>query len=125
METRDLIEILGLNLESNKVQEFLQANGIFEDYVSDDDIYKISYELGVDLLFKSKELDSIFLYTSGKDGHKKYGGSIPIGMDFSFSREELIFSHQPERSWKIGLGEVEKAYPNPSHDRWVLGKHSI
>lgn len=125
METSDLISILGCELESTDVKQFLEIHTSFEDYSSDNDLYKINYSQGVDLLFRNKILDTVFLYSDGKDGHKQYNGSLPLDMKFSYSRQELISSNTPDKTWKIGQGEVDLNFPVPSHDRWAWGQHSI
>ncbi|MBB1372371.1 hypothetical protein [Pseudoalteromonas sp. SR45-4] len=134
MDTSELIELFGKNIDSNEVNDFLKKYPSFKiDRPDCGTQYVESKEEGVDLLFepddgaqggKTKHLrncQSIFLYSQGMDDHEQYSGKIPLGFIFSDSRQALINKSTPERTWKIGKGEVEVSFPNPSHDRWDLG----
>ncbi|WP_223412993.1 hypothetical protein [Roseovarius aestuarii] len=92
--------------------------------------YVISRDEGVDLLFRPddgaqggntkhlRKCQSIFLYAQGHDDHEQFAGDLPLGFKFSYPRLELLERCAPQRTWKIGLGEVDVGFPNPSHDRW-------
>ena len=125
MNTNELLAMIGSNLNSENVQTFLNQNSSFEEFLSETDIYKISYNLGLDLLFRENKLDSIFLYSEGKDGHKEYSGDVPLNMQFYSNRKELVSANKPERTWKIGQGQVDITFSEPSHDRWAFDSYTI
>ena len=125
MNTNELLALIGYDHDSDNVQTFLNQNRPFEDFLSETDIYKISYKLGLDLLFRENKLDSIFLYSEGRDGHEEYCGEVPLNMKFNSNRKELVSTNKPERTWKIGQGEVDVSFSEPSHDRWVFGTYTI
>ncbi len=131
LKLEELLSIFGHLIDSEKVTKFLAQYDSFKvEKPSDGSQYVISEELGVDLLFrpddgpqggKSKYLrkcQSAFLYSQGRDDHEQYEGEIPLGFAFSDSREKMIEMHKPERTWKIGQGEVSVDFSAPSHDRW-------
>lgn len=138
MDTSELLELFGKNIDSQAVHSFLEKYPCFKvgapDYGRQ---YVESKKDGVDLLFepddgpqggKTKHLincQSIFLYAEGKDEHEEFPGEIPMGFNFSDSRADLLSKGVPERTWKIGQGEVDVTFPNPSHDRWDLGDKLI
>ncbi|UDL03568.1 hypothetical protein [Marinobacter sp. CA1] len=138
MDTSELFELFGKNIESPEVHSFLKKHPSFK--VGDPDYgrqYVESKNDGVDLLFepdggpqggKTKDLrncQTIFLYAQGKDEHEKFPGEVPLGFSFSDSRSDLLSKAAPERTWKIGQGEVDVSFPNPNHDRWDLGDKLI
>ncbi|MTI97986.1 MAG: hypothetical protein FH752_05125 [Marinobacter adhaerens] len=138
MDTSELFELFGKNIDSQEVHSFLEKHPSFK--VGDPDYgrqYLESKSDGVDLLFepddgpqggKTKHLrncQTIFLYAQGKDEHEKFQGEVPLGFSFSDSRADLINKAAPERTWKIGQGEVDVTFSNPNHDRWDLGDKLI
>jgi len=138
MDTSELFALFGKNIDSDSVNHFLKKNLSFKVGKPDCGTqYVESKEEGADLLFepddgaqggKTKHLrncQSIFLYSQGKDDHEQYKGEIPLGFNFSDSRKILLNKSTPERTWKIGQGEVAVDFPNPSHDRWDLGDKLI
>ena len=133
MDTSGLFKLFGKLIDSDEVNEFLRENSSFKVERPDSGTqYVISSGEGVDLLFqpddgaqggKTKHLrkcQSIFLYSQGKDDHEQFSGNIPLGFFFSDSRQKLIEKCIPQRTWKIGQGEVNVNFPNPSHDRWEV-----
>ena len=138
MNESELFEIFGELIDSEIVQSFLKKYPSFkEEKPESGRQYIISKELGIDLIFepdegiqggKTKHLrkcQSVFLYKQGKDGHEQYKGFIPYSFDFADSRNELIKKQKPERTWKIGEGEVDLSHPNPNHDRWKYSNYHI
>jgi len=138
MTEQELLSVFGHLIDSEVISSFLSKHSSFIiDKASDGSQYVISKELGIDLLFepddgprggKTKHLrkcQSAFLYSQDRDGHEQYNGEIPLGFSFNDNREKLIKKHNPERTWKIGEGEVEVNFPNPSHDRWSFEKYLI
>ena len=133
MNISSLFELLGQNIESDKVTSLLESNPSFEVGRPDSGSqYVISKELGVDLLFepnegflagKTKHLrncQALFFYSEGRDGHSEFSGQLPFGFTFSSQRSELISKKKPLRTWKVGKGEVPVDFPNPSHDKWTF-----
>lgn len=138
MDTSELFELFGKNIDSQEVRSFLEKyQSIKVGSLDSGRQYVESKKGGVDLLFepddgpqggKTKHLrncQAIFLYAQGKDGHEKFPGELPMGFNFSDSRADLLSKGVPERTWKIGQGEVDVTFPNPSHDRWDLGDKLI
>ncbi|MFQ3186830.1 hypothetical protein [Marinomonas primoryensis] len=138
MDTSELFELFGKNIDSEVVNQFLDKYPSFKvDKPDCGSQYVESKEEGADLLFEPddgsqgeetkhlRDCQSIFLYSQGKDDHEQFNGDIPLGFDFSDSRETLLEKSTPERTWKIGQGEVPLEFPNPSHDRWDIGNAMI
>ncbi|WP_419813062.1 hypothetical protein [Bacterioplanoides sp.] len=131
MKTSELFNLFGKIIDSGEVNYFFEANPSFKiERPSCGSQYAISNNNGVDLLFEPddgaqggktknlRKIQSMFLYSEGKDGHEEYKGDIPLGFNFSDTRKDLITKSTPQRTWKIGQGEVDVDFPNPSHDRW-------
>jgi hypothetical protein len=138
MITSELFELFGKNIGSSEVNKFLEKYPSFKVGKSDGGSqYVVSEKEGIDLLFepddgvqsgKTRHLrncQTIFLYSQGKDGHQQFTGEIPWGFNFSDSRKTLLSKSIPERTWKIGQGQVEIDFPTPSHDRWYIGDKTI
>ena len=138
MNTTELFELFGKNIDSDEVVNFLEKYQSFKVGKPDNGSqYVASKKEGVALLFepddgaqggKTKHLrncQTIFLYSKGKDGHEQFSGEIPLGFNFSDSRQILLSKSIPERTWKIGQGQVAIDFSNPSHDRWCIGDKTI
>lgn len=136
--TDEMIELLGCHIESEPVKDFFARYPSFKLQRPESGAqYAISNELGIDILFmpddgyqggKTKHLRScqnIFLYATGVEGHVQFGGTIPFGFSFDATRAALIEKKRPQRTWKIGQGEVPIDFPNPSHDKWELENCTI
>ncbi|MFM2478638.1 hypothetical protein [Celerinatantimonas sp. MCCC 1A17872] len=137
----DLPELLGLlakPIDSDLVASFLNKYPSFKVGRPDSAMQYIeSKPLGVDLMFrpddglqggKSKDLrkcQSVFFYAQGKDGHEQYAGELPLGFKFSDARSDLLNKAKPQRTWKIGQGEVAIDFTNPSSDHWDQGEMSM
>lgn len=131
MNTDEILEIFGKLIDSDEVNVFLTKYPSFKVGKPDSGRqYVTSNELGLDLMFEPddgiqggktkhlRKLQCAFMYAQGIDNHKEFQGEIPLGLKLSDSREELLSKHTPQRTWKIGEGEVGLDCPNPSHDRW-------
>lgn len=138
MIERELYDLFGELINSPAVLCFLEKYPSFKiEKPSDGSQYLISLELGIDLLFqpdegpsggKTKHLrkcQSAFLYSQGKDAHNQYQGLLPLSFSFDDSRQQLIKKALPSRTWKIGEGEVDLSFPNPSHDRWEFDNYFL
>lgn len=138
MNTSELFRLFGKLIDSDEVNEFFENHPTFKIEKPDCGTqYVVSNNNGLDLLFepddgaqggKTKHLrkcQSMFLYSEGKDGHQEYSGDIPLGFKFSDTRLELLEKSTPQRTWKIGKGEVNVDFPNPNHDRWELENNFI
>ncbi|EJL6626598.1 hypothetical protein RDG69_003549 [Vibrio cholerae] len=115
MNISSLFELLGQNIESDKVTSLLESNPSFEVGRPDSGRqYVISKELGVDLLFepnegflagKTKHLrncQALFFYSEGRDGHSEFSGQLPFGFTFSSQRSELISKKNHLEHGKLG-----------------------
>ena len=138
MNKQELFTIMECLIDSKEVFGFLGKYPSFKiERPESGSQYVISKELGVDLMFipdegrlpgKTKHLrkcNSVFLYSQGKDKHEQYKGYIPLDFSLGDSREQLIEKHTPERAWKIGKGQVDLNFPNPSHDRWLFDNYYV
>lgn len=138
MDTSELFNLFGKLIGSYEVNEFFENNSSFKIgkpvYGTQ---YVTSKSNGVDLLFKPddgaqggktkhlRKCQSMFLYSQGQDNHQKYSGEIPFNFSLDDTRQQLIEKSVPERTWKIGKGEVDINCPNPNHDRWEFADKLI
>ena len=138
MTEKELFKMFGKLVDSEEVNAFFEKYSSFKlDRPESGRQYAISKELGIDLLFepddgmqggKTKHLrkcQNIFLYSQDKDGHQQYNGFIPFSFEFRDTRKQLLEKEKPERTWKVGEGEVEQSHHNPSHDRWIYNNRYV
>lgn len=138
MNTTALFNIFNKAIDSSEVIEFLKLNSSF--VVGKPDCgsqYVTSNDLGIDLLFEPdsgpqggntknlRKCQTMFLYSEGKDGHSQYTGELPMGLKITDKRSELVGKLTPQRTWKIGEGEVDVNCLNPNHDRWDLDQYLL
>lgn len=79
--------LIGLNIKSKQVQEFLSGLGVKPEISKHDDCYYYVFKsLGFDILFlKSDVIEGFFLYSEDKDKHSQYHGIIPYNIHFNDS----------------------------------------
>jgi hypothetical protein len=95
---RDLIDLLGLDVTSERVRETLSRFGSFAPEVLDlapdegmpKDFYLKSKPAGVCLKHEADgEITTIFLMSDGREGYSKFGGMVSAGLTFSSTAEEV------------------------------------
>ena len=62
---------------------------------------------------------TMFLFREGVSAHRQFTHP-PYGLSFGPRAEILATMPKPERTWKIGKGNVPLATRGVSHDRWVF-----
>lgn len=129
----EAIKCFGLNYESPQVSALLttQAAHQFDKKPNDGCQFAISKEGGFDLLFKNinlvggkqnRVLACIYIFGTGVDNHKQFSSALPLGLQWTDKRKDVIAKHMPSRTWVIGEGRVavDSTFPDgEKSDTWV------
>ncbi|MEX1002555.1 MAG: hypothetical protein WDZ35_10615 [Crocinitomicaceae bacterium] len=99
-----LFQLLGKDLEDDKVVEFKKSLGDFEFEEVGKYPHIMFYASGVEMVYEAKtnKVASIFLMGYGNKWYKIYEGSLPEGLKWDMNRTEV--------EKKIGKGEKRNTY---------------
>jgi hypothetical protein len=129
----NLISLLGKSPRNAYVKKFIssfdekpQINN-FENL--NGGIYYCFRKNGIEILFKKKRLDKIFLHSEGYDGYRQYEGSIPFDVNFSYDRSKAHKKLGPpsqsggERKLPDILKDIRGKIP--IWDKWVFARYTL
>lgn len=90
-ETIELNHMLGMDINSSIIQEFLKSQSEKPEILNLDEFAFYSYkENGISLDFNSNsELYGICLYSENADDFRKYSGELPNGLSFISKRKDI------------------------------------
>jgi hypothetical protein len=87
-KSSNLSDLIGLNINSKQVQEYLNVLGTYEISKYEDNYFYIFLNKGIDFSISKKDkITAIFLFSEGVDGHRQYSGSLPYNIQFTDTRK--------------------------------------
>lgn len=129
----DYVALLGAHDKEITVQKFMASLGLSGEKIKlkrgDFEVAFESEQHGIDVNFADPlgvtlvtnvpdgalVVSAIFFYAEGVQGHKRFGGTLPHGLDFKLSRSDI----------KTRFGAVAWSSPVLPIDRWVFSDHEL
>lgn len=123
------IFIFGKTLNHPAVASQIRSMRLVEDdYPSDDTRWFENLSMGLAFLFDGEQLDTVFLFSEGRDGFRQYGGNLVCDLTFSSSKEEVRKSLGPPNAFRDTEtpedGGFDK-YVYPTHTAHFCYKKSL